>query len=258
MEKGLLVVSFGTSYVETGKLTLDKIEADLADAFPDRKFYKAWTSKMILKKIRERDGIELDHIQQAVERLHADGIKDVLVQPTHILNGFEDNKIREEFCRHSDFFEKVRIGDALLHGEKSFADMQTAVKEIFSYVKPSEAVILVGHGTKHRVDRVYKKLEKSFRDGGLENIFITTIEGEEGIETAIPKLEAVRAERVWLAPFLIVAGDHANNDIFSDNEDSCKSVLKRAGFQVSCIKKGLGEYEEIRKIFIKHAKEKSL
>ena len=133
----------------TRKLTLDRIEEDLAKAFPDRKFYKAWTSNMILKKIRERDGIEFDNINQAIARLKNDGIRDVLVQPTHILNGIEDSKIRDAFAEHETSFEKVAIGDSLLYGEKSFADMKHAVKEIFSYVKSKEALVLVGHGTKH-------------------------------------------------------------------------------------------------------------
>ena len=90
----------------------------------------------------------------------------------------------------------------------------------------------------------------------MENIFIVTIEGEEGIETVIPKLSRMKAEKVWLSPFLIVAGDHANNDICGDEEGSCKSVLEEAGFEVNCIRRGLGEYEKIRNIFIKHAKEK--
>lgn len=256
MEKGLLVVSFGTSYENTRKLTLDRIEEDLVKAFPDRKFYKAWTSNMILKKIRERDGIEFDNISQAIVRLKNDGIRDVLVQPTHILNGIEDSKIRDAFAEHETSFEKVAIGDSLLYGEKSFADMKHAVKEIFSYVKSKEALVLVGHGTKHKANEVYQNLEKYFHTCGMENIFIVTIEGEEGIETVIPKLSRMKAEKVWLSPFLIVAGDHANNDICGDEEGSCKSVLEGAGFEVNCIRRGLGEYEKIRNIFIKHAKEK--
>lgn len=256
MEKGLLVVSFGTSYEKTRKLTLDRIEEDLAKVFPDRRFYKAWTSKMILKKIKERDGVAFDNIQEAIERLKADGIRDVLVQPTHILNGIEDNKIRDAFQEHGQTFESVRIGDALLYGKDSFSDMRKAVQEIFSYAKPDEAVVLVGHGTKHKANDVYKKLENSFHDLGMKNFFIVTIEGEDGIEKVIPTLNYLGPAKVWLTPFLIVAGDHANNDICGDGEDSCKTLLENAGFVVSCVKKGLGEYEEIRNIFIKHAKEK--
>ncbi len=252
--KALLVISFGTTFNDTREKTIDRIEEDLRKAFPDRKFYRAWTSGFIRKKLLSRDGTEIDGPEEAFERMKADGVTDVIVQPTHIIMGAEFGKIIRTVKDASQKIEKVSMGLPLLCTEE---DMEETVNGIISHFDDidDKALILMGHGSPGGPNDIYVRLEETFHKMGHDNVFIGTVEAEPGLDDMVSAAEKCGRKHVVLAPLLVVAGDHATNDLAGDEPDSWKSVFKSKGFEVTCVVKGLGEYEEIRQIFIRHAKE---
>ena len=250
--KSILVVSFGTSYDDTREKTIDKLEEDLQNAFPDRKFYLAWTSKMIIKKIWKRDGIKIHTVTEAMEEMLADGIRDVVIQPTHILGGVENDFMTEDAMAFADQFDSIVIGDPLLiETEDYFATIDAVTAEYD--VPKDEALVFMGHGTTHQTNSVYAALDYMFKDSGHENYFMGTVEAYPEFENMLKLLKKSPYQKVTLAPFMIVAGDHANNDMAGDEDDAWKTMLEKEGYEVSCVLKGLGEIPAIRRIFTEHA-----
>lgn len=250
--KALLVVSFGTSFPETRQKTIDKLEEDLQNTFPGRVFYRAWTSKMIIKKILRRDGDKINTVTEAMEAMLADGVKDVLIQPTHILGGVENDMMIAEAMAFADRFDKITIGAPLLITTEDCKAAIRAVAEEFAGPE-DEAVVLMGHGTTHQTNTVYAALDYMFKDMGYPNFFMGTVEAYPDFEAMLRLLQKSPYRRVKLAPFMIVAGDHANNDMAGDDDDSWKSMLLAAGYKVETVVKGLGELPAIRRILTQHA-----
>lgn len=254
-KKAILVVSFGTSYEETRERTIDAIENDLAAAFSDRTLYRAWTSRRILKKLKETKGIHFDTIGEAMERMLQDGVTDLLVQPTHMLFGLETRAMTEEISHYQDRFENVRTGMPMLADQEDKSALVEAVADIFSDLKDGELLALMGHGSPHIQEPIYEELGGLFQKKGHKNILVGTVEHEPGFDFILEKARQEKPERVILAPLMIVAGDHALNDMSGEEEDSWKSQLESNGVSAYCVLKGLGEYEQIRRIFVKHAQE---
>ncbi|MDO4542065.1 MAG: sirohydrochlorin cobaltochelatase [Bacillota bacterium] len=252
-KKALLVVSFGTSYDSTREKTIDKLEEELSAAFSECTLYRAWTSKMIIKKILKRDGIKINTVTEAMERMLADGIEDVLIQPTHILSGVENDLMTEEALAFEDRFAKSSFGEPLLMYTDDFLATVKAVAEEFKELPANEALVFMGHGTTHQANSVYAALDYIFKAEGYKNIFIGTVEGYPDFDTMLKMLKETEYKKVTLAPFMVVAGDHATNDMAGEDEDSWKSQLEDSGYDVHCVLKGLGEYSGIRQIFIDHA-----
>lgn len=255
IKKALLAVSFGTSVNETRKNTIDRIEEDMRLDNPDSAFYRAWTSKMIIRKIQKRDGLKINTVQEAMEQMAADGVTDVIVQPTHIINGIENDLMKGDVLSFQEHFHSIRFGDPLL---TSSEDNEVAIRAFMAewqWLPQTDALVLMGHGTPHYANAAYAALDYTFKDMGYSNVFMGTVESYPSVLSLLKQLEAFRPEKVHLAPFMIVAGDHASNDMAGDAEDSWKNVFEKAGYQVECHLKGLGEYPGIRKLFLKHIKE---
>lgn len=253
-EKALLVVSFGTSHSDTREKTLDKIERELAAAFPERRFYRAWTSGRIVKKLWERDGLRIDTVQEALERMARDGINDVLVQPTHLLDGIENHKMRLEIAAFRRRFGAIRIASPLLTAEEDLQCVAEILDREFRALPEDTAVLFMGHGTEHCADAVYADLDSRFRSMG-KDFYMATVEGCPTLEDAMGRLaEKKSVRRVLLTPFMIVAGDHAKNDMAGDTADSWKNIVARAGYEVTCLARGLGELPEIRALLAEHAR----
>lgn len=252
-KKGLLVVSFGTSVNETREKTIDAIEADLQAAFPDFILYRAWTSGMIIRKLEKRDGVRIDTVSEAVERMIADGVRQVVVQPTHVINGFENDQMIEDVRKFEDRLDRLRFGAPLLTSEEDSGAVIQAVMEEFADLPGEEALVFMGHGTTHYANSVYAALDDKFKDLGYSNVFLGTVEAYPSMETLMKLVRAHGARKVTLAPFMVVAGDHALHDMSGEDEDSWRSRFEAAGFQVNCILKGLGEYKGIRDLYIRHA-----
>lgn len=251
-KKAILVVSFGTSYHETRKVTIDAIEASISQSFPDYKLYRAWTSKMILAKLAKRDQIHINNVKEAMEEMIADGITDVVIQPTHVINGIENELMKEDALAYRDSFHSIRFGTPLLTSEDDNNAVMEAVANEFSFLSDDEVLVLMGHGTTHYSNAIYAALDYSFKDKGYKNIFLGTVEAYPTMTSLIKMVKAYGPRKIHLAPFMIVAGDHARNDMAGDDPQSWYSQFVAEGYEVNPILKGLGEYPGIRKLFVDH------
>ncbi len=251
-KKAILVVSFGTSFAKTREKTIDRIEADIAAAYPDYTLYRAWTSKMIIAKLRRRDGIEVPTVEEAVEQMAADGVQELLVQPTHIINGIENDLMKEAVLARRDAFEKLAFGDPLLTTTEDHVAVIEAVMAEFGEMKENEALVFMGHGTTHYANSVYAALDYTFKDLGYSRTFLGTVEAYPSMESLKKQLRALSPKKLILAPFMVVAGDHAIHDMSGEDEDSWRSQFEAEGYQVSCVMKGLGEYPGVRKMYLTH------
>jgi len=296
LDKALLVVSFGTTHEETRARTIDAIEEHLAKAFPDRKLYRGWTSRMIVKRLREKcaaDGADPEMgpvrtltLEEALEHMRADGIRDVLVQPTHMIPGAENDRMLSALMESADGFEQILAGQPLLSteedrerlaralaeellgdgpdGESGKAGDPGEVEEPAGAGDPAEeprALVLMGHGSanKPEANRIYKEMQQTFQRLGYDNVFVATVEGTPALEDLLAAMRlAVKGEdlqEVVLAPLMIVAGDHAKNDMAGPEKDSWKNRLEAAGFAVKPVLRGLGEYPAVREMLTRHARE---
>lgn len=253
LDKALLVVSFGTTHAETRRRTIDAIEADLAAAFPDRRLYRGWTSGFIVKRMRGR-GVEIETVEEALQRMQEDGIRDLLVQPTHMIPGAENDRMLSALAGCADRFGQIRVGQPLL---ESAEDREQLAKILEEEYKPGQetALLLMGHGSAKKADSncLYAEMELAFRRIRCGNAFVATVEG-------VPRLEDVMREipgdirKVILAPLMIVAGDHAKNDMTGPGNDSWQSRLQTAGFEVETVLRGLGEYTGVQEMLVQHAR----
>lgn len=253
-KKAILAVSFGTSHNDTRKITIDAIEQDMQAAFPDYALYRAWTSKMIIKKVNARDGVHICNVKEAMEKMLQDGITDVLVQPTHVINGIENDLMKEDALAFQEQFHSISFGDPLLTSEQDNLAVIDAITSEFKTLTKDEVLVLMGHGTTHYANAIYAALDYTFKDKGYSNIFLGTVEAYPTMESLLKMVHTYQPKKVVLAPFMIVAGDHAKNDMASDEPDSWYSQFKVAGYDVEPVLKGLGEYTGIRKLFIEHLK----
>lgn len=254
-KKALLAVSFGTSHADTRAKTIDKLESALTEAFPDRKLYSAWTSGMIIRKLA-KEGTVVYTVRQAVEAMLRDGITDVLVQPTHVLNGVENDIMIDDVNAYRDQFERIVFADPLLTTDDDMEQVAQIIADAFADLPSDTALVLMGHGTSHYVNPVYAALDYRFKQMGKSNFFVGTVEAYPAFDHLVAQLrENSEIKKVVLTPFMIVAGDHAKNDMAGDEEDSWKTQLVNNGYAVECCIKGLGEYDAIGKIFINHAKQ---
>lgn len=251
-KKAILAVSFGTSYPQTREKTIDKIEQDMRNAYPDIPVYRAWTSRMILRKLRERDNVHYDNVSEAMERMADDGIKEVIVQPTHMLDGIENEKMKTDVLKYQGCFEKILFSQPLLAKLQDIEAVMLALQEIFSDIPEKEALVFMGHGTPHCANSVYTTLEYMFRDCGQENVYVGTVEGYPKLQNVINAVGKKGYSKVHLAPLMIVAGDHAQNDMAGSDESSWKSMFEKEGYDVECHLSGMGEFSGIRNIFLQH------
>ena len=247
MKKAILVVSFGTSYHETRKKTIEACENKIKESFKDYDFYRAFTSGMIINKLKKRDNMFIDNPSEALEKLYNAGYKEVVVQSLHIICGDEYNKLKDMVAQYED-----SIGRPLLTYIDDYRETVEAVKKDLDKMDIDEAVVFMGHGTEHESHSSYPAIEYMFRDYGI-NAFVGTVEGYPELEQVIKKLKNRNIKTVDLLPFMLVAGDHAINDMASDEEDSWKTILEKEGFNVKVHVKGLGENPYIQEKFKNHA-----
>ena len=252
-KKVLLVVSFGTSYNDNRDLSIGSIENALQTAYPEYEVRRAFTSQIIIDKLKERDGLEIDNVTQAMDRLVADGIKEVIVQPTHVMNGYEYDDVIAEITPYEDKFDSFKVGNPLLISDDDYKEVVSILTEqTKEYNVPETAIVFMGHGTEHEANATYAKLQQFLIDGGYNNYFIGTVEATPSLEDVLSLVKDSGAQKVVLLPLMIVAGDHANNDMAGDEEDSWKSVFEKEGFEVQCVLEGLGQYAGIQNMFVQH------
>ena len=250
----LLVVSFGSSYNETRDVTIGAVETALQAAYPEYEVRRAFTSQIVIDILEEREKMEIDNVIEAMDRLVADGVKEVVVQPTHVMPGFEYDDVMAEIADYADKFDSMKVGDPLLASDDDYdALVASLLEETAEYNAEGTAIVFMGHGTHHEANETYSRLQKRLNAAGAANYFIGTVEAEPSLDTVLAAVQETEANKVVLLPLMIVAGDHATNDMAGDEEDSWKTAFANAGYEVECVLKGLGQYEGVQNILIAHA-----
>ncbi len=250
--EAVLVVSFGTSHRETAEKTIGAIEREIRERHPDQEVRRAYTSGMVLRVLKKRDGVHIDDVPEALERLLADGFSKVVIQPTHIIPGEEYEKLLRETEAYRSRFRRLDCALPLLSSSEDQEEACLAIVRQFPHLLADEALVLMGHGTSHSADTVYAALDAEFKTLGHENIFMGTVEGHPSIKEVIPLVKRRAPRQVFLLPFMVVAGDHANKDMAGDGADSWESRFAAAGLSATPILKGLAEFPEIRAIYLRH------
>ena len=253
-KKAILVISFGTSYNDNREQTIVPTEKAIAEAFPDRELRRAWTSRMIIAKLKKRDNEHIDYIDEAMERLVKDGFDDVIVQSTHIMNGEEYDFIESFVLPYKEKIASLRIGKPLLTTDADYDEVVECIRNEILPLSKGNPMVLMGHGTTHFANATYSQLQLKLRFAGLRDVYITTVEGFPTFGNTISMLKEDGVKKVTLMPFMIVAGDHANNDMAGDDDDSLKSMLKAEGIDAECVIMGLGSLPSFRRMFGEHAK----
>ncbi len=252
-DQAILVVSFGTSYNDSRDITIGAIEGAIEKAFPDYDVRRAFTSQIIIDKLEERDGLEIDNVEEALDRAVEDGVKTLVVQPTHLMDGLEYNDVVDEIAEYADQFEKVVVGEPLLTSDEDFKNVAKAITEATAeYDNGENAICFMGHGTEAESNEIYAKLQDVLTEEGYENYFIGTVEAEPTLEDVLNQVKEGEYKKVVLEPLMVVAGDHANNDMAGDEEGSWKSEFESAGYEVECLIKGLGEIDAIQQMYVAH------
>lgn len=262
-KKAILVVAFGTTFPETRKLTIDSVTEKIRTAFPDYEVRQAFTSRIVIKRIAENEGIHYDTEKQALEKLKAEGFQEVVVQPLHIEPGDEYEKVNRlvESYKQQKAFEKIALGRSVLYyfGQEEkpddYKDALQAIKTQFPKLKKDEAVVLMGHGGPHPANAAYGVLQMKINDLKMNNVFVFTVEGYPTFENLMEKLQEHKIKKVTMMPLMVVAGDHANNDMAGADKESYKSRLMAAGFKVDAYLHGLGENAGIQDIYVQHVKD---
>ncbi len=262
-DKAILVVSFGTTYPDTLRLNIESIEKKIRDAFPGYEVRRAFTSRIVIQKLAKRDRIVIDTEKQALERLKAEGYREVYIQPLHVVAGEEYDKIKNMVAYYAlqKVFDEIVMGRPLLYymGQEGKPDdylaALAAVKTQLPPLGRNEAVLFMGHGGVHPANAAYAALQLKMGEAGFNNVFIYTAEGFPALDGIMAQLKRRQVEKVTLMPFMLVAGDHVHNDMAGDEDGSAKSQLRKAGFEVAADMRGLGENAAIRDIYLKHLKE---
>lgn len=251
----LLVVSFGTSFNDSRRLTIGAIEGALDAAFPDYSVRRGFTSSIIIDHVNSRDGILIDDVDAALQRAVDNGVKNLVVQPTHLMNGLEYDELNEKVASYADAFDKVVFGEPLLTSDEDFAKVEQAIVDwTADYDDGETAIVFMGHGTEADSNGVYTKMQELLTKDGHTNYFIGTVEATPSLDDVLALVKAGDYKKVILEPLMVVAGDHANNDMAGDDEDSWKSVFTEEGYEVECLLRGLGENEDIQQMYVDHAK----
>ena len=283
-EKELLVVSFGTSFNESRVLTVKAIEDALAKAYPEYSVRRAFTAQIIINHIQSRDGEKIDNMQQALDRAVANNVKELVVQPTHLMHGAEYDEMCEALAEYEDKFDRITICEPLLNSDEdkeivAKAVVDAAIKDsayetLAAADADKTAIVLMGHGTSHEANVTYTEMQAIFAELGYKNVFVGTVEGKPA-STALPEVkkavENAGYTKVILRPLMVVAGDHANNDMAADEEGSWYYAFVNGGeFEVegadepvdigtgfgkdnvTCQIAGLGESEAVQQLYVAH------
>ena len=274
-EKELLVVSFGTSFNDSRVADIKSIEDALQAANPDWSVRRAFTAQIIINHIQARDGEKIDNMEQALERAVANGVKQLVVQPTHLMHGAEYDEMCAAIDKVRDKFESVEIAEPMLGEVGSDAAVINADKEAVAKAVVAAALsesgyestaaakeagvayVLMGHGTAHVAKVTYSQMSTQMDKLGYENVFIGTVEGEPedtSCEAVIAAVKEAGYTTVVLRPLMVVAGDHANNDMAGADEDSWKTMFEAAGFTVNCQISGLGRIADVQALYVAHTK----
>lgn len=251
-KKALAVVSFGTTY-PAARRAIEALEYGLQQAFAAYDFYRAFTSDMVRRRIEREEGIHIPNPAELLARLADEGYDEVLCQSLHVIPGLEYEKLLRQIEPFRARFSVLRVGKPLLFGEADYRALCAGLRQKLPALAADEAYVYMGHGTEHFANAAYSQVETMFRSLGMERVYVGTVEGFPGLDYVRGRLKQHGVRRVTLAPLMIVAGDHAQNDLAGD-EDSWKTVLEAEGLSVSADLRGLGELDAVQEIFVRHCR----
>ncbi len=277
-ENEILVVSFGTSFNDSRAADIKGIEDALQEAYPDWSVRRAFTAQIIINHVQARDGEYIDNMDQALDRAVANGVKNLVIQPTHLMHGAEYDELMEAVEAYQDHFETVKVAEPLLGEVGTDATVINADKAVVAEAITTEAVkdagydsldaakedgvafVFMGHGTSHTAKVSYSQMQTQMGELGYDNVFIGTVEGEPeetACEAVIDAVAQAGYTKVILRPLMVVAGDHANNDMAGDDEDSWKSMFTASGKfdSVDTQITGLGSIDAIQQLYVAHTKD---
>ena len=287
----LLAVSFGTSFADTREKTIGAIEKCIEKRHPDCTVQRCFTSRFIRKKLLERDGLIIAGPEDAIREAKEKGIRELFVQPLYLMHGTEHRRLMELLREAEPFFDRISVGKPLLCDDSDFLVIADAILHHLPVQTKDTAVVLMGHGneknkktaawnrktpdSKARItnppdsknaegcaakkerdiedNAVFTILQDTLRKAGADNYYIATVEGEPELEDILPQICGKGFKKIILAPFMVVSGDHARNDLAGDREDSWKSIFLKKGFEVETVLCGIGEWEEVQELFAAHA-----
>ena len=255
----IVVMTFGTTFAENRAKTIDATIEGIKAAHPGVKVVTAYTSHIIIDRVAANEGIKYPTPEEALAQLKAEGYTRVALTTLDVIPGMEYNYKLGVFNSYKQDFKKMTIGTPLMYwqGQEEQADDVTEVLEAFATqfpkTKKGEGIVIMAHGTPNIANAYYAVIQEKLQELGYDNVFIETVEGWPSLETIIPKLKAKKIKKVTIMPFMMVAGDHANNDMAGSEEESHKSILEKEGIKVEAYIHGLGENEAVRNVFVERA-----
>ena len=251
----ILVVSFGTSYNDSRHITIGAIEDAIRETYPDYDVRRAFTAQIIINKLAERDGIVIDNFEQAMDKLVEEGVQKVIVQPTHLMAGYEYTDVLNSLqSNYVDKFEAIVLGDPLLTSDEDYSEVVEAIYDATAeYDDGQTAICFMGHGTEADSNEDYTHLQQVLTDAGHTSYFVGTVEATPTFDDVVEAAQAAGFTKAVLRPLMVVAGDHANNDMAdTEDPDSFASKFIAAGFEVECVVEGLGQLVAIDDIYVRH------
>lgn len=256
-DKEILVVSFGTSFNTSRSITIGGIESSIREAFPEWKVERAFTADTIINILKDRDGIAIDTVQQALDKALAAGVKTLVIQPTHLMSGFEFTDLNKVAQQYKDKFTSLVVSAPLLTSESDYKKVVAAITgKTASFDDGKTAICFMGHGTEADSNSDYAKMQTVLTNGGFKNYYVGTVEATPSVEDLIAAVKANPAyTHVVLVPFMVVAGDHANNDMAGDENDSWKSQFLAENYEVTPVLEGLGQNWDVQQIYVQHVKD---
>ncbi|MBP1926168.1 sirohydrochlorin cobaltochelatase [Sedimentibacter acidaminivorans] len=249
MKKAIINASFGCSIKESREKYIETIENKVKDKYKDVDCFRVFTSEMIRRKIKREENIEIDNMKTCLSKLKRGGYTHISILATHIIPGSEYEKILHAVEEYKNDFAEIKVSRTFLNETMGEREVDVIKSYIKIDLESDEAVVLVGHGTDHEADKYYKEFEGLLREV-LNNSYMISIEGNLVLDDVIKELKEKKFRKIYLYPFLVVAGDHAMNDIASDDDDSIKSYLKKNGFEVEAFITGLGSNERAIELFV--------
>ena len=250
----ILVTSFGTSYNTSRHITIGAIESDIREHYPDYDVRRAFTADTIIDILKEREGVEIDNVSTALDRVAADGVTELIVQPTHLMAGYEYTDLADALEEYKDKIATISLGEPLLTSDDDYTEVANAIAEDMArYDDGATAIVLMGHGTEHEANETYATMQAKFDELGMSQYFVGTVEAAPTCADVIAAAQEAGYTKAVLRPLMVVAGDHANNDM-ADTEDpeSWASQFAAAGFEVQSCLEGLGQVSAIDDIYVAH------
>lgn len=258
-EKEILVLSFGTSYNQSRYETIGGIERAIIAAYPDWSVRRGFTANIVINHVQKRDGVKIDDINEALQRAADNGVKELVVQPTHLMEGKEYDELIGDIADYADQFESVSVGDPLFRDGSDLIAFDKVIDALVmqgqNYDDGQTAIVYMGHGTDAESNADYQTLEDEFHATGHDNYYVTTVEGSPNAQDTIAEIEGKGYTKILLRPLMVVAGDHAHNDMASLEPDSIRSQFAAAGYEVDCVLEGLGQDPQIQQIYVDHVQE---